>query len=314
MKICVRSNPFRDPKLYPLHRAKIESLKMSIRSTGFWDNVLARRVSPLGATSNADDVFQLAYGHHRLQALKELIDEKVIEDDFIVEIPVRKLDDATMIRIMSNENMEEYKVTSDIIDETVRVTREFLHTETKTPLAEITASDISQFLGGSWHEDKVSTSLTRLSLFDRGTIRREQLKGLSQNSAKAVQREVARVEKTMAREEMEKLEDQDEEPTEQDRRKVRSGVLKAANHVAQVLSDHLRDGGGTGDIKEKSIIAQAQMIPADADEKTLAWQKTRARPSSPAAIVSEACPSSWAGQHAFHPPGSTLQNEEPVLR
>jgi hypothetical protein len=131
-------------------------------------------------------------------------------------------------------------------------------------MGDITASDISQFLGGSWHEDKVSTALTRLGLFDRGTIRREQLKGLSHTAAKAVQREVAKVEKTILRDQMDRLEETEEEVTEQERRKVRAQVQKAANHVAQVLADHVRDGGGMGDFKEKSIVAQAQMIPEDA--------------------------------------------------
>lgn len=265
MKVSIkdlRPNPFRDLAMYPIHREKVESLKSSIRSTGFWDNVLARK-------SETEGLFEIAYGHHRLQALKELVDERVIEADFVVDLPIRNLDDATMIRIMGNENMDEYKVTSDIIDETVRVAREYLHTETKTPLSDITASDISQFLGGSWHEDKVATALTRLSLFDRGTIRREQLKGLSHNAAKAVQREVARVEKTHIRAEIEKLEDGDE-VTEQDRRKVRKKVQDIAGNVCQVLVDHLKNGGQAGELKEKSIIAQAQMIDEDADDKALA--------------------------------------------
>ena len=274
MKISVselRPNPYRDLARYPIHREKVESLKSSIRSTGFWDNVLARKTE--------DGAVEIAYGHHRLTALKELIDEKVIDSDFQVEVPVRKLDDATMIRIMANENMDEYKVTSDIIDETVRVTREYLHTQTKTPLTDITASDISQFLGGSWHEDKVSTALTRLGLFDRGTLRREQLKGLSLTAAKAVQREVAKVEKTALKDQMGRLEDEEEEVTEQERRRVRSQVQKAANHVAQVLSDHIRDGGSMNDFKEKSIVAQAQMIPEDAppDEQKLSTIDAAAR-------------------------------------
>jgi hypothetical protein len=252
----LQPNPYRDLARYPIHREKVEALKASIRSTGFWENVLVRK--------NDAGNYELAYGHHRLFALKELIDERVIEADFQVDSPVRKLDDATMIRIMANENMDEYKVTSDIVDETVRVTREYIHTQTQTPLGEITASDISQFLSGCWHEDKVSTSLTRLSLFDRGTLQREQLKGLSLTAAKAVQREVAKVEKTSLKSRMGQLEDEEEEVTEQERRKVRSQVQKAAHHVAQVLADHIREGGSMNDFKEKSIIAQAQMIPEEA--------------------------------------------------
>jgi hypothetical protein len=259
MKISVqqlRPNPYRDLSRYPLSREKIEALKASIRSTGFWDNVLVRK-------TDDGEHYELAYGHHRLEALKELINERAIEPEHVLELSVRKLDDATMIRIMANENVNEYHVTSEIIDETIRVTREYIQTQTKTPLSEISPSDISQFLGGTWNEDKVGISLQRLGLFDRGVIQREQLKGLSHTAAKGIQREVAKVEKTMLRKKMQRLEE-DEEVSEQDRKRVRAQVQGVANHVAQALSDHVRGGGTMSDAKERSLDAQAELIPADA--------------------------------------------------
>jgi|GEM_PF-7004912 len=266
MKITLREikpNPYRDLAHYPIHREKIESLKASIRSTGFWDNVLLRKAED-GAH------YELAYGHHRLEALRELVKEKLLEEDFSFEAPVRKLDDAAMIQIMANENMDEYKVTAEIIDDTVRVAREYISGQTKTPLGEITASDISQFLSGNWSEDKVTVSLQRLGLFDRGTLKREQLKGLSHTAARTIQREVAKVEKAMLRDEMGRLHD-DEETSEQDHKRIRSQVQKVANHVAEVLSEHVKGGGTLGEAKEKSIDAQAEMIPEDAppDQRTL---------------------------------------------
>ncbi len=80
-------------------------LKASIRTTGFWDNLLVRK---------AGTAFEVAYGHHRLEALRELVKESLIDEEFELELPVRNLDDATMIRIMASENVEEYRVTSDI--------------------------------------------------------------------------------------------------------------------------------------------------------------------------------------------------------
>jgi hypothetical protein len=274
MKISVqqlRPNPYRDLSRYPILREKVEALKASIRSTGFWDNVLVRK---------ADDGshFELAYGHHRLEALKELIDEKAFDAEQELELCVRKLDDATMIRIMANENVNEYHVTSEIIDETIRVAREYIQAQSKTPLTEITPSDISQFLGGTWNEDKVGISLQRLGLFDRGVIKREQLKGLSHTAAKGIQREVAKVERTMLRQKMSELEE-DDEITEQERKRVRAQVHKVANHVAQVLSDHVRGGGTMNDAKERSLDAQAEMIPEDAppDERQLSTIDAAAR-------------------------------------
>jgi hypothetical protein len=184
---------------------------------------------------------------------------------------VRTLEDADMLRIMANENVEEYKATADILDDTVRVAREFIAKDTKTPLTEISPSDISQFLGGSWTEAKVRTSLQRLGLFDRGTLRREQLKGLSRAQARSVQGEVGRVEKTMLKSEMEDVEEGDEEVTDQDRKRIRAQVQKAAGHVAQALCDHLRNGGSSAEVRETSLRAQTELIPDDAkgDERRL---------------------------------------------
>ena len=253
----LRSNPFREEGMYPIHRAKLDALKASIRATGFWDNMLARK-SANGAH------YELAYGHHRLAALKELVREKLLEADFEVDIAVRKLDDEAMLKIMASENSDEYKATPDVLDETIRVAREYIQRQTKTPLHEISASDIAQFLGGSWTEAKINVSLQRLGLFDRGVVKREQLKGLPPGASRGVQREVSRVEKTMLKSEMEGLEEDDEEVTEQDRKRIRAQVQEAASHVAQVLAEHLRAGGSTADIKEKSIEAQAETLPEDA--------------------------------------------------
>jgi hypothetical protein len=265
MKIALkdlRPNPFRDLAQYPIHREKIEGLKASIRGTGFWDNFLVRKAKD-------SEHYEVAYGHHRLEALKELIREKMLEADFHVDVPVRTLDDAAMIRIMANENSAEYRVTAEVVDDTVRVAREYIHRQTKTPLSEITASDVAQFLGGSWNESKVGVSLQRLGLFDRGTLRREQLKGLSHTAARAVQREAGRVEKTMLRDEMARLEADDEDPAEESRKRVRAQVQKAANHVAQVVAEHLRSGGTAGDVPEKSIGAQIETLPDDDEDRSL---------------------------------------------
>ncbi len=264
-----KPNPNRDMEHYPIHRDKVEILKASIRTTGFWDNLLVRKT---GAH------FEVAYGHHRLAALKELVKESLIDEEFELELPVRSLDDASMIRIMASENLEEYRVTSDIIDETVRVTREYIQRETKSALNEIGAADISQFLGGGWHEDKVAASLQRLTLFDRGTLKREQVSGLSHTAAQGIQREVAKVERAVVRGALEDA-DGGEDVTEEERKRIRHQAQKVAKHVADVLSDHVRTGGSLGKIKEKSLDAQTEMVPEDApdDERRLSTIDAAAR-------------------------------------
>lgn len=89
----IRPNPFRDLLRNPLDRAKVVELIASINDTGFWDNVVVRK--------NKSKEFELAYGHHRVQAALEA---GITEADFIV----KDLSDAMMIKIMTNENSEAY--------------------------------------------------------------------------------------------------------------------------------------------------------------------------------------------------------------
>ncbi|MBA7667772.1 hypothetical protein ES703_75870 [subsurface metagenome] len=116
MKIKVkdlRPNPFRKIKTYPIDRDKIKALKISINETTFWDNILARK---------NNGKFEIAYGHHRLIALKELGIKEV-------DIPVKPLDDGMMIKIMANENLDEWRLRPAIVNETVLTTKEFLDAE-----------------------------------------------------------------------------------------------------------------------------------------------------------------------------------------
>ena len=100
----IRPNPFRDIEHYPIDRPKIEALKASIGSTGFWDNLVARRVG---------DSAEIAYGHHRLVAMRE------IDPDVSIDLIIRDLDDATMLRIMADENMQEWTSSAAIEQETI---------------------------------------------------------------------------------------------------------------------------------------------------------------------------------------------------
>jgi len=116
MKIAVKDlepNPFRRIKSYPIDKEKVRSLKESIHETTFWDNLLARK--------NGTDKYQIAYGHHRLIALRGL---KIKE----IDIPVRQLDDAMMIRIMANENIESNRSPA-VVNETVHAVKDYLDGE-----------------------------------------------------------------------------------------------------------------------------------------------------------------------------------------
>jgi len=113
IQVCdLAANPYRKIDHYPIDRAKIEALKTSIESTTFWDNVVARKIG---------NKFELAYGHHRWIALKELGIEEI-------NIPVRDIDNATMLKIMAEENLN-WTTSPAVINETVLAAKEFLDEE-----------------------------------------------------------------------------------------------------------------------------------------------------------------------------------------
>lgn len=101
----VLPNPYRDLRGNPLLPEKIEELVSSIKTTGYWDNVVCRK--------NKEGRYELAYGHHRVQAA---IEAGLIEAEFIV----KDLDDALMIQIMDNENREVYGSSPASMIETVK--------------------------------------------------------------------------------------------------------------------------------------------------------------------------------------------------
>ncbi len=152
-------NPYRDMKNYPINEEKVKTLVDSIQQTGFWDNILARKQG---------SKYQIAYGHHRLAAIRE-----VMKPTDEVDIPVKELTDALMLKIMANENMDDWKATPQVIDETVRVTKRFLEEHPEevkkvTPMGAtpgiIGGPTICRFLG--WDEHRVRYSLERLKMID----------------------------------------------------------------------------------------------------------------------------------------------------
>ncbi len=110
----IESNPFRNLKRLPLKPEKVQILKDSIDTTGFWENIVVR-VHP-----SKPGFYQLAYGHHRLQAVKE---SGIKSATFIVS----ELSDELMVKIMANENMQEWSSSLNVIVETVIQTRDYLN-------------------------------------------------------------------------------------------------------------------------------------------------------------------------------------------
>lgn len=84
----IHSNPYRDFDLHPLDKAQVDRLKASIDADGFWASVVARKIA---------DGYQIAYGHHRVEAAKDL-------GWTHVPIEVRELSDWQMINMLASEN------------------------------------------------------------------------------------------------------------------------------------------------------------------------------------------------------------------
>lgn len=90
-------NPFRDIEHYPIQQSKVENLKRSINKTGYWDTIVGR-VSP----KNKGHI-QIAFGHHRLTALKD-----IFKPSDEIEIIIKNFSDDDMLRVMLLENDEDY--------------------------------------------------------------------------------------------------------------------------------------------------------------------------------------------------------------
>ena len=103
----IKANPFRNAHQYPIRRNKIEALRKSIRTNSFWDNIVARKVG-----SKAE----IAYGHHRLEALRE-----EFPPDHEVDLIIRDLNDEQMLRVMAAENQTEWTTVASVEHESIRV-------------------------------------------------------------------------------------------------------------------------------------------------------------------------------------------------
>src|SRR5215472_15484957 len=181
----IRPNPFRDMERYPTDPKKIEALVTSIKETGFWDNIVARE---------QDGEIQQAYGHHRVQALKEYNELPGVKKITKVNFIIKKLDDETILKILAHENMREWGADLTVIHETVRATIKAFgdgRIELEPPpentkaswrhagqhCAPYTAPSVAKFL--SWDVTQVRVSLQAIDLVDQGVLDQNDFCGIS---------------------------------------------------------------------------------------------------------------------------------------
>lgn len=168
----IKKNPFRDFLIYPISEGKVEALIDSIKSTGYWESLIGRKTK--------DGVVEICFGHHRLEALKQ-----VYGNDYEIDIIVQPLTDSEMLKRMSKENDEAYNCPIMAIDDSVNSTISYLEShsdEARTFLTSafpeakrlrIGAPFVAKYLG--MHVDKVEKSIERLNLIKDGIIDREAL-------------------------------------------------------------------------------------------------------------------------------------------
>jgi hypothetical protein len=87
----IKDNKHRSKKRNPMHLARVEQLKESIKTTGFWKGVYGRE--------KEDGTVEIAFGHHRVDAARKL---------GLKEIPVEiaNMSDSDMLLRMTRENLQ----------------------------------------------------------------------------------------------------------------------------------------------------------------------------------------------------------------
>lgn len=160
MKVKIKDlepNPFRDWDNFQPDRALVDLLKISIKETFFWENLIGRK---------SNGKIEIAYGHHRLIALRELYPK----GDKIIDIPTYPLGDEKMLKIMATENETGRNLSISHVDLIVKKAKEFLEANpdiakkyTKKYLKREAGRElISNFLG--WDSTRIKNSLERQKL------------------------------------------------------------------------------------------------------------------------------------------------------
>ena len=280
-------NPFRKIERYPIQRAKVEALKESFQKTTFWDNCVARI---------KNNQVELAYGHHRRQALLEYYQA---DPDHKVGIIIRELSDETMIQIMANENMEEWGTNSAVEQETIRTVVE-AYAEGKIKLGQpgfkmakadmryapsfikgqhvicsgishpYTAVLIASFLG--WDKQKVQTILAALELIEEGILAENQFQDRNITKSRNLVRETSR--RKEAREKqaknVEKEAEQAEDPTRKQYLLGKAQELKQqAKTEAKLVGQKIQDevGSGRRGAQEARQLAEQVLPPLPKSER-----------------------------------------------
>jgi ParB-like chromosome segregation protein Spo0J len=240
----VQPNPHRNMDNYPVNPEKIKVLRESIRTTGFWENIVGRI---------NDGKPEIAYGHHRILALKE-----EFGTDYKFNLIVRKLDEATMLKMMLRENAEVYSCSAQVEQEGVkavliaaaegkielpepeRVTKHIsdyiLITPGRNKDWAISDDIIAGFTGLS--QQKTNTALRSIASIREGILKEGDFDGVTSKQAQVIQTEVSKAKKLAPV----------NQPKEVTEKKVRD------------VAETLKEGFKSGEISKRTAPAIARAI------------------------------------------------------
>lgn len=254
----IRPNPFRDIENYPFWRDKLDRLKESMKSTGAWPNIIVRP-DPKEAHR-----WELAFGHHRLKAMEEL----GLESVFVI---VQDLDDDAMLKMMADENAEEFGTnfmlgTMNAVGAVVKAVEKGLVKLDHGDGPMISANSVGRYLGwttadktakgGLQASQKVWTAFNALELIKLGVCKPTAFQGLGHEQARAVVQQAQVIYKARLRE-LEK------EAEEKEVEKAKREATKLAAASVQKSVGAIRDGVGVRDLREetKAIRSEVQAVP-----------------------------------------------------
>ena len=210
-------NPYRHMDRYPVDDNKIQELILSMDRTGFWDNVIARKVG---------ERYQLAYGHHRWISFKRKYGK-----DASMNLILKDISDEDMLRIMADENMTEWSSNAVVEQETIRAVIQayadgkielerpktkgtgvkgfriapnfscviFNDIKNKSDAKVYNAESIARFLGwmsGNQVSPRVRNALAALEAIEEGLIAAEDMAGLSSRQAESIAVEAKAIERS----------------------------------------------------------------------------------------------------------------------
>jgi len=192
------ANPYRNIADYPIDKEKVDLLVKSFKQTGFWGNIVARKVG---------NKYQIAFGHHRLAALA-----KAFGKNGLVPVVIEAMSNLVMLQRMAAENLEEYGKSSAFVEmETIEQTiaaygrgeielpkvpvktnkkdirydakSDLLHPYTKSSVAEVLDWTSKRQSGGMQPDYKCKVAFDMLDAIEAGIVTRKDLHNLKRQQA-----------------------------------------------------------------------------------------------------------------------------------